>query len=113
MSDKFSGVPDRYVQGGKWVELKSLEYARGVVTYGAGMSIEQVRVCQELVDHQEEVWYMALVTTSRGQYVIWCPMWIVLEQEGNAFNCHEANEGWVYKYDGQRSITQNIPRDWR
>jgi len=115
MSDKFSGVPDRYVAGGKWIEFKSLEYARGVVTYGAGMSIEQVRVCGEMVAGEEEVWYCALVATNKGQFVIWCPMHIVLEQEDNSWNCYDeahGDAGWCWEYKGKETIRKLIPRDW-
>lgn len=112
MSDKFSGVPDRYVEGGKWVELKSLEYARGQVPYGAGMSIEQIRVCSELVEHGEEVWYMALITTNKGQFVIFQPMNIALSQEDNVTDVFDTREAWHFPYDGTRSILNNMPADW-
>lgn len=115
MSDKFSGVPDRYIAGGRWVELKSLEYARGVVPYGAGMSKEQRIACGELCAADEEVWYLSLITTNKGQFVIWCPMYLVFEQPDNAWNVHHETEtgfGWSEKYDGKATMRQLIPRDW-
>lgn len=115
MSDKFSGVPDRYVQGGRWVELKSLEYKRGQVPYGAGMTIEQVRVCGDLVAAGDEVWYMALITAAKGQYVIFQPMNITLSEPGNVtdvYDYREACHPWHYPYDGKASIIANMPR-WR
>jgi hypothetical protein len=116
MSDKFSGVPDRYIRGGRWAELKSLEYKRGQVPYGAGMSVEQRRVCQELVDNGEEVWYMALIHTDKGQYVIWQPMNITLGEPGNVtdvYDYREACHPWHYPYDGKKSVIANMPRDWK
>lgn len=115
MSDKFSGVPDRYVASGKWVELKSLEYARGQVPYAAGMSKEQKIVCGELIAASEEVWYMALITTNKGQFVIFQPMWLALQQPGNVTDVFDTREGcapWHFPYDGKKSIVENIPRDW-
>lgn len=115
MSDKFSGVPDRYVASGKWVELKSLEYARGQVPYGAGMSKEQRIVCAELVEAEDEVWYMALITTNKGQFVIFQPMWITLGEPGNVtdvFDTREACCPWHFPYDGKASIKKNTPKDW-
>lgn len=113
MSDRFSGVPDRYIAGGRWVELKSLEYARGVVPYGAGMTAEQRRVCADLHNY-DEVWYLALITTSKGQYVILDPMYQALcpnefhnvhVEDGDCYEC-------VWKYDGKETIRKIIPREW-
>lgn len=115
MSDKFSGVPDRYVRGGRWVELKSLEYARGQVPYGAGLTIEQRIVCGDLVRAGDEVWYMALITTSRGQYVVFCPMNLVLQQVGNNWDVFDTREGcspFHFPYNGKLSIKMNMPMDW-
>lgn len=115
MSDKFSGVPDRYVASGKWVELKSLEYARGQVPYGAGLSKEQRNVCNDLCNAEDEVWYMALITTNKGQFVVFMPMHIALEQVDNVTDVHDTREAccpWHFPYDGKNSIRKNIPRDW-
>lgn len=114
MSDKFSGVPDRYLIGGRWVELKSLDYARGEVPYGSGLSVEQKRVCGELVARGDEVWYMALITTNKGQYVIFHGMDIVLAQPDNMYHLHDKPADWDahFAYDGKLSIKKNIPRDW-
>lgn len=89
MSDRFSGVPDQYIQRGWWVELKSLEYANGSVPYAAGMSIEQRVVCQGMCEADEKVMYLALVTTNEGQFVIYMPMWVALGEPGNRINVHD------------------------
>jgi hypothetical protein len=116
MSDKFSGVPDRYVRKGVWVELKSLEYARGQVPYGAGLSKEQRIVCGDLVGAGDEVWYLALITTNRGQYCVFMPMYIALGEPGNVtdvFDYREACHPWHFPYDGKDSLRKNLPlREW-
>lgn len=116
MSDKFAGVFDRYVEGGRWVELKSLEYASGVVPYAAGMSVAQKRFGEDIVDKSEdEAWYLALIHVCTEQYVVMCPMNVVLSEPGNAWDCkHEASTGfgWCEKYKGKETLRDLIPRDW-
>ncbi len=116
MSDKFSGVPDRYLSGGRWVELKSLEYARGQVPYAAGLSKEQRIVCADLMLAGDQVWYMALITTNKGQFVVMMPMNIALGEPGNVTDVFETREAccpWHFPYDGMKSIMRNLPRDWK
>lgn len=112
MSDKFSGVPDRYVAGGRWVELKSLEYKRGQVPYAAGMSPEQKRVCQEILAGGDEVWYLALITTDQGRFVIMQPMNITLGEPGNVTHVYDTREAchpWHEPYEGKKTMRNLIP----
>jgi hypothetical protein len=59
---------------------------------------------------------MALITTNKGQFVIWCPMNIALEQPGNVNMFGTSHDGddapWFYPYDGKKSVISNLPNDW-
>lgn len=59
MSDALAGLPDRYVQGGRWVEFKSLYRVRGGFTYGEGLSTEQKRTMADLAAAGDKVFYCA------------------------------------------------------
>lgn len=59
MSDAVPGLPDRYVRGGNWIEVKSLWRKRGGFAFGEGLSPEQKRVGRELVSAGDRVFYFA------------------------------------------------------
>lgn len=108
MSDKLAGLPDRYIGGGKWCELKSLEYARGGVPFRAGMTVEQVRVCHELSEAEEEVWYLALIHTGEVQWVIFVPYHVIDGRDGQ----FKMGGDWTHHYKGKETLRSLLPRDW-
>lgn len=108
MSDRFSGVPDRYITGGKWVELKSLDYARGIVPHFAGLSPEQERFLDWAVSAGDECWYLALITSGTDQFVIFCPYMCLVKDE--KFDVRKSD--WCHPYDGKATIRKIMPKDW-
>lgn len=61
MADRYSGLPDRYVEGARWIEFKSIMRKRGGFLVGEGMSDEQRRCARELTEHGEKVWLCSLL----------------------------------------------------
>lgn len=70
MADRMAGVPDRYVGGGTWVELKSLVSGKQWVRAGEGLSVPQKRTMSELADAGDNVHYLALILLPSGKKVM-------------------------------------------
>lgn len=69
MSDRNAGLPDRYLAGGTWVELKSLLCPQRGLPAGYGLSPEQKRSMAELHDAGDYVYYLALILLPCGKKV--------------------------------------------
>lgn len=59
MSDRLSGLPDRYITGGIWVEFKSFEF-RDSFRADQGISPLQRRMMEQLANGGDNVFYCAL-----------------------------------------------------
>jgi hypothetical protein len=114
MADRNSGLPDRYLGQGRWVELKSLEYAKGLVPYGAGLSVEQRNVGTDLIVAGDEVWYLALITATDGQHVLFMPMHKAIAHPERFVDC-KADENTLgsnvfrRSYRGKDTLRELIP----
>lgn len=130
MADRNAGVPDRYIQGGRWIEFKSLFAARGKFSLGEGLTTEQHTTCKALAEAEDEVWYCALLESAKGRRFIFIPYHVIVSVNMRYGGCDfivgangllvppgEEWRGldpteWSHEYKGAKSIIPVIPKDW-
>lgn len=112
MSDAVPGLPDRYIEGGRWVELKSISFTRDVA-FGAGLDIAQRNQMTDLSEAGDRVWYMALLQHTSGAKFVWLVPWKKRKQyEGRRFTLTDMRNNYgdiFYQYPGELwSVIQEI-----
>ncbi len=78
MADRFSGLPDRYIAGGRWVEFKSLKSPKAFAFQG--LSDAQKAEMTRLAEAGDLVWYVALFQKDDGT------KYMVIEQCGDGLH---------------------------
>jgi hypothetical protein len=108
MNDAIPGLPDRYIQGGRWAELKSITFKRDVA-FGSGLEKEQKRQMTVLSDAGDEVFYVALVQHDVGEKFIWCVNWSQrVEYEGRRFTLADLRPNPIYNAAGLEEIARRL-----
>lgn len=111
MSDRNSGVFDRYISSGIWVELKSIEKARGMIEAGEEMSPAQHAFAREMQEH-DECWYLAKVHVGKDAYICFMPYHVVQEYRRNEKKVDVRKDDWCHPYKTMDDLSRLIPRDW-
>ena len=94
-----AGWPDRYVRGGRWVELKSLNEL-GV---NSGLSKDQVRIMNALTKGGDQCWYLMKYQKS----VIMVP-WTVFRDEFKQQPILAAEGGYRFAYRDKEDLKEMI-----